>query len=69
MTDIFISPGPRTPFTKAGGAYANQSMMSLSAAVAQVMYAVASPDLVVWGHVIPSATISNIARELISRPG
>jgi acetyl-CoA C-acetyltransferase len=69
MTEIFISPGLRTPFTKAGGAYASQSMMSLSAAVASAIYAQASPDLLVWGHVVPSATISNIARELIFKAG
>ena len=65
MADIFLVPGVRTPFVKAGGALARHSALELSVPVAQAMNAKAQPDLLIWGQVIPDATISNIARELI----
>jgi acetyl-CoA C-acetyltransferase/acetyl-CoA acyltransferase len=65
MTDLFIVPGLRTPFTKAGAQYASVSALQLSAPVARTMTDVARPDLLIWGQVIPDPTVSNIARELV----
>src|SRR5580692_12857019 len=69
MTDVYLSPGLRTPFVKAGGAYAKHSALELSVPVAQAMNAKARPDFLVWGQVIPDPTVSNIARELIFEAG
>ncbi|MGH7024941.1 MAG: thiolase family protein [Caulobacteraceae bacterium] len=69
MSEVYLSPGVRTPFVKAGGASARQSALALSVPVAQAMAARARPDFVVWGQVIPDPTISNIARELIFEAG
>ena len=65
MTDIFLAPGLRTPFVKGGGAFAGFDALALSAPVAAAMAGRARPDFVIWGEVIPDATLSNIARELI----
>ncbi len=37
--------------------------------MAQALAARARPDFIVWGQVIPDATISNIARELVFAAG
>ncbi|MDR3498249.1 MAG: acetyl-CoA C-acyltransferase [Parvibaculum sp.] len=65
MSDIYLSPGLRTPFVKSGGAYAKHNALALSAPVAKAMGAKARPDFLVWGEVIPDPTITNIARDLI----
>ena len=65
MADIFLSPGVRTPFVKGGGAFAQYDALAISAPVAAAMAARAQPDFIVWGEVIPEATVSNIARELV----
>ncbi len=65
MSDVFLVPGVRTPFVKAGGAYAKHNALALSVPVLQAMNARTAPDLLIWGQVIPDATVSNIARELI----
>jgi acetyl-CoA C-acetyltransferase/acetyl-CoA acyltransferase len=65
MSDIFLVPGVRTPFVKAGAHFAQQSALALSAPVAQAMVARGRPDLLVWGQVIPDPGLSNIARELV----
>ena len=65
MADIFLVPGVRTPFVKAGTHFAKQSALALSAPVAQAMVARGRPDLLVWGQVIPDPGVSNIARELV----
>ena len=65
MPDVFLSPGVRTPFVKAGGLYAEFDALALSAPVARAMVGHARPDFLVWGQVIPSSTVSNIARELV----
>ena len=65
MTDVFLVPGFRTAFMKAGGAFAKHNALELSVPVLQAMNARATPGFVVWGQVIPDATMSNIARELI----
>src|ERR1700722_10176234 len=69
MADIFLSPGVRTPFVKGGGPFAQYDALAISAPVAKAMAARARPDFVVWGEVIPEATVSNIARELIFEAG
>lgn len=65
MADLFIVPGLRTPFTKAGAQYAGVSALQLSAPVAKAMCDLARPDLLIWGQVIPDPTVSNVARELV----
>jgi len=65
MADSYLVPGLRTPFAKAGGAFAGYTALELSAPVAAAMGAKARPDFLVWGQVIPDPTLSNIARELV----
>lgn len=65
MTDRYLIAGVRTPFMKAGGAFAHHDALSLSLPVAQAMAAEARPDVVIWGQVIPSTRLSNIGRELV----
>jgi len=65
MTDIYLAAGVRTPFVKGGGPFAAYDALALSVPVAQAMAARARPDFIVWGEVIPDATLSNIARELV----
>jgi len=65
MSDVFLSPGLRTPFVKAGGVYAQRSAIDLSVPVAKAMSGLARPDFLVWGQVIPDPALSNIARELL----
>ena len=69
MADIFLVPGVRTPFVKGGGVYAQYDALGLSAPVAEAMAARARPDFIIWGEVIPEATVSNIARELVFEAG
>lgn len=65
MSNVFLSPGLRTPFVKAGGVYAQRSAIDLSVPVAKAMNDLARPDFLVWGQVIPDPALSNIARELL----
>ena len=69
MSDVFIAPGVRTPFVKAGGPYAAMTALELSAPVAKAMAERARPDFLIWGQVIPDPTVTNIARELIFQAG
>lgn len=69
MTKTYIVPGIRTPFVKAGKAYAAQDAIALSIPVVQNMAAQIRPDFIAWGQVIPSPTISNLARELMLEAG
>src|ERR671924_2440048 len=69
MPNIFLSPGVRTPFVKAGGVYAQRSALELSVPLIERMSALARPDLLVWGQVIPDPGISNLARELVFEAG
>lgn len=69
MTDVFLSPGLRTPFVKAGGAFANFSTLQLSVDIARAAASSVRPDFLVWGEVIPNPTASNIARELVFEAG
>lgn len=50
MSDIYLVPGVRTPFVKAGGAFAKHDALALSSAVARAMNTRAQPDLMVWGR-------------------
>ena len=69
MADVYLAPGVRTPFVKGGGVYAQYDALGLSAPVAKAMAARARPDFIAWGEVIPEATVSNIARELVFEAG
>ena len=69
MTEIYLVPGVRTPFAKAGGVYAQRSALELSTPVAQAMTARAQPDFIAWGQVIPDPGLSSIGRELIFEAG
>src|SRR6201985_483727 len=69
MADVYIVPGLRTPFTKAGAQYAGVSALELSAPIAKAMTDRARPDLLIWGQVIPDPTVSNVARELVFEAG
>jgi acetyl-CoA C-acetyltransferase len=61
MSEAFLVPGFRTAFVKAGGAFAKHNAIQLSVPVLQAMNTRTAPDFVVWGQVIPDATVSNIA--------
>lgn len=69
MTELYVSPGVRTPFVKAGGVYSNFSSIDLSIPVLKSMAARTRPDIVAWGQVIPDPSMSNIARELVFEAG
>ncbi|ABS61982.1 acetyl-CoA acetyltransferase [Parvibaculum lavamentivorans DS-1] len=69
MQDVYFSSGLRTPFVKAGGAFAKYTALDLSRPVAAAMAAKARPDFLIWGQVIPDPTISNIGRELVFEAG
>jgi acetyl-CoA C-acetyltransferase/acetyl-CoA acyltransferase len=69
MTDVYLSPGVRTPFVRGGGVFAGFGPLALSAPVAKAMAQRARPDFLVWGHVIPDTGLSNIARELVFEAG
>jgi acetyl-CoA C-acetyltransferase len=69
MGDVFLVPGVRTPFVKGGGVFAQYDALAISAPVAKAMAAQARPDFIIWGEVIPEATVSNIARELVFEAG
>ncbi len=69
MKDVFLIPGLRTPFVKAGGVYAQRSSLELSVPVVRAMRARARPDLLIWGQVIQDPSLSNVARELIFDAG
>ncbi|WP_299153743.1 acetyl-CoA C-acyltransferase [uncultured Tateyamaria sp.] len=64
MTKVYLVPGKRTPFVKAGSQFAKLDSISLSTPVIKAMAAQTRPDFVSWGQVIPSPSISNLSREL-----
>nr|NIQ93777.1 acetyl-CoA C-acyltransferase [Desulfuromonadales bacterium]NIR33921.1 acetyl-CoA C-acyltransferase [Desulfuromonadales bacterium]NIS40108.1 acetyl-CoA C-acyltransferase [Desulfuromonadales bacterium] len=71
---VAIIGGMRTPFVKAGTAFADLSQLDLSAhAVSGLLekYRLDSDkiDLLVWGRVLHDPRISNLAREIIFRLG
>jgi len=69
--DIWLAAGLRTAFSRVDGPLAGLGAVELSVPVMRSMtgldaagpHAGASPDLVVWGTVIPNLGYSNIARE------
>jgi acetyl-CoA C-acetyltransferase len=63
MTDQFIVAGVRTAFVKAGTAFATENPLTLSAPILQTMADRHRPDILIWGQVIPSLSLSNLARE------
>lgn len=72
-TEVFVCAGPRTPFTKIDGQLAHLDAVELSVPVVhEACTAVKADgdrgcrglDLIVWGAVIPSLSVSNIAREV-----
>jgi len=65
MTDVFLVPGLRTPFVKAATSYLSFNAMQIAGPVVAAMAKRATPDVIVWGQVIPDPTVSNIARELV----
>ena len=68
MADIFLVPGLRTPFVKAGTHYAQTfGAGAFDSAGERDERESARPDFLVWGQVIPDPTLSNIARELVLR--
>ncbi|HEY4123091.1 MAG TPA: acetyl-CoA C-acyltransferase [Rhizomicrobium sp.] len=69
MADVYLVPGLRTPFVKAGTGFAGFTALQLSAPIAKAMAERARPDFLHWGQVIPDPTLSNIARELIFEAG
>lgn len=69
MEDVFVVAGVRTPFVKAKAAFAAETPLSLSTPVLQACAQKHRPDLIVWGQVIPSLSLSNIAREAALEAG
>jgi len=67
---VWLAAGRRTPFARAGGVLASKDALELSVPVIQAMLAEgATPDLAVWGAVIPNLAWSNIAREALLDAG
>jgi acetyl-CoA C-acetyltransferase len=72
LRPVFLCAGPRTPFAKIDGPLAHLDAVALSVPVVRAaVKALAAagdergrPDLVVWGAVIPSLSVSHIAREV-----
>ncbi len=65
---VYVCSGPRTPFAKIDGPLAHLDAVALSVPV--VLEATKSlghssvPDAIVWGTVIPTLSVSHIAREV-----
>jgi acetyl-CoA acetyltransferase len=62
--EVFVGSGPRTPFAKIDGPLAHLDAVQMSAPVVRDAAQLALPDCVVWGTVIPSLSVSHIAREV-----
>lgn len=67
--EIWLAAGLRTPFARVGTMLAGRDALELSTPLARTMLAQATPDLAVWGAVIPSLRWSNIAREVMVEAG
>jgi acetyl-CoA C-acetyltransferase len=67
-TDVFFCAGPRTPFAKIDGPLAHLDAVEVSLPVVREaqkqLKDSAVPDCVVWGAVVPSLSVSHIAREV-----
>jgi acetyl-CoA C-acetyltransferase len=70
---VFVAGGLRTPFTRAGGAYAARNALGLSVEVLRACEGQRLPgtslDYLGWGQVIPDSAVSNIAREAMLDAG
>ena len=69
---VWFACGVRTPFAKVDGALASLDALALSVPVVRHMCGLlgsGTPDLVVWGSVVPSLAWSNIAREVLMDAG
>jgi acetyl-CoA C-acetyltransferase len=62
--EVFVCAGPRTPFAKMDGPLAHLDAVQLSVPVVQAAAQTALPDCIVWGTVIPSLSVSHVAREI-----
>ena len=69
MQTTYLVPGKRTPFVKAGTAFAELDTIALSKPVVTNMAAAARPDILAWGQVVPSTSVSNLGRELLQEAG
>lgn len=69
MEKVFVAPGVRIPFAKAGREYSQIESIGLSTPVIRMMAERARPDFVVWGQVIPDTMVSNLGRELVLEAG
>jgi acetyl-CoA C-acetyltransferase/acetyl-CoA acyltransferase len=67
MKTVYLAPGLRTPFAKSGGPYSRYDALGLSAPIARAMAARARPDLIVWGEVIPEATVEFLQERLLGQ--
>jgi acetyl-CoA C-acetyltransferase len=69
--NIWILPGPRTPFTKVDGELSHLDAIAMSVPVARAALGDGQPrpDFVAWGAVTPSLTYSNLAREVMMDAG
>ena len=70
-SSVWLASGLRTPFARVDGPLAHLDAVKLSVPVVRAMAGVeepraggASPDLLVWGTVVPNLGYSNIAREV-----
>jgi acetyl-CoA C-acetyltransferase len=67
-TDVFFCAGLRTPFAKIDGPLAHLDAVEVSTplvrATQKKLRGDAVPDRVVWGAVVPSLSVSHIAREV-----
>lgn len=66
--DVYLCAGPRTPFARIDGPLAHLDAVEVSIPVARAAQAMLKhgtvPDCVVWGAVVPSLSVSHIAREI-----
>jgi acetyl-CoA C-acetyltransferase len=72
MTEIWILPGLRTVFSKSGGSLRSMDAIALSVPVVRTMLEQlgdTTPDMAIWGTVLPNLTWSNIAREVFLDAG
>ena len=69
----WLASGVRTPFARGDGALRELDAVALSVPVVQAMRAqmpaTDSPDVMVWGTVMPNLAVSNIAREVLIDAG
>ncbi|HET6555596.1 MAG TPA: acetyl-CoA C-acyltransferase [Dyella sp.] len=70
---VWLAAGVRTPFSKVDGALASHDAIALSVPVVRHMLDSLpdgkTPDVAVWGTVVPNLTWSNLAREVLMDAG